>query len=130
MSEPTPQPVFVARSTFVTIIDGKRTTIRKDKTRVSADHELVSRYPGKFRAADENLAFAVVTRDVTPNPTPEPGPDAKAVRAWATENGIDVPKRGKISDAVVEAYTAAHATPEPAPEQTPEPGDNAEAQES
>lgn len=111
MPEPTAQPVYVARKTFVTLIDGKRVTVHKDKTRVSADHELVARYPGKFRQADDGLAFGVVTRDDKPEPTPEPeptGPDSKAVRAWAAENGIDVPKRGKIADAVVEAYTAAH----------------------
>lgn len=112
MSEPTAQPVFVARKTFVTTVDGKRTTIHKDRTRVSADHELVSLYPNHFRAAASGLAFAVVTRDEKPEPEPEPeptGPDSKAVRAWAAENGIDVPKRGKIADAVVEQYTAAQA---------------------
>lgn len=124
MSEPTPQPVFVARKTFVASIDGRRTTVRKDKTRVSADHELVSRYPDMFRQAADGLAFGVVTRDDKPEPTPEPEPesiDSKAVRAWAAENGIDVPKRGKIADAVVEAYTKAHAAPEPTPEPEPEP---------
>lgn len=107
MPEPTPQPVFVARKTFVTLIDGRRVTVHKDKTRVSADHELVARYPGKFRQADDGLAFGVVTRDEKSAPEAT-GPDSKAVRAWAAENGIDVPKRGKIADAVVEAYTAAH----------------------
>lgn len=107
MPEPTAQPVYVARKTFVTLIDGKRVTVHKDKTRVSADHELVARYPGKFRQADDGLAFGVVTRDDKPEPV-ETGPDTKAVRAWAVEQGIDVPKRGKIADAVVEAYTAAH----------------------
>jgi hypothetical protein len=124
MSEPTPQPVYVARKTFITVVDGQRITVRKDKTRVAADHELVTRHPDLFRQAGDGLAFAVVTRDDTPEPTPEPGPDAKAVRAWAAENDIEVPKRGKISDAVVEAYTKAHEAP------TPEPGPDAEAQES
>ncbi|MEW2300273.1 histone-like nucleoid-structuring protein Lsr2 [Streptomyces sp. NPDC006655] len=34
-------------------------------------------------------------------------PDPKAVRAWAAENGVDVPARGKIPDAVYEQYAAA-----------------------
>jgi hypothetical protein len=131
MTEPTPQPVFVARKTFMTSIDGKRITVRKDKTRVAADHELVTRHPDLFRQAGDGLAFGVVTREDKPAPTPEPAPvDAKAVRAWATENGIDVPKRGKIADAVVEAYAVAHATPEPTPQPAPEPAPDAEAQES
>lgn len=41
-------------------------------------------------------------------PTTDSAPDAKAVRAWAAENGIDVPKRGKVSDDVIEQYTKAH----------------------
>lgn len=104
--EPTAQPVFVARSTFVTMVDGKRVTVHKNKTRVSADHELVARYPDSFRQADEGLRFDVVTRE--DEPAPASGPDTKAVRAWAAEQGIEVPKRGRIADAVVEAYTAAH----------------------
>lgn len=35
------------------------------------------------------------------------GVDAKAVRAWAAENGITVPSRGRIPNAVVEQYRAA-----------------------
>ncbi len=32
----------------------------------------------------------------------------KAIRSWANANGYDVSPRGKISDAVSEAYEAAH----------------------
>lgn len=105
MPEPTPQPVYVARKTFVTMFDGRRIVVRKDKTRVAADHALVKRAPELFRPADDNLSFGVVTRD---EPAPVPTVDTKAVRAWAAEQGIEVPKRGKIADAVVEAYTKAH----------------------
>ncbi len=35
--------------------------------------------------------------------------DTAAIRAWATENGIAVSKRGRISAAVVAQYEAAHA---------------------
>ena len=34
--------------------------------------------------------------------------DPKVVRAWAVENGHDVPSRGRIPRAIVEAYNAAH----------------------
>ena len=30
------------------------------------------------------------------------------IRAWARENGMDVPERGRVSAAVREAYAAAH----------------------
>lgn len=36
------------------------------------------------------------------------GPDAKAVRLWAVENGIQVNTRGRIQAEVVEKYEAAH----------------------
>lgn len=36
------------------------------------------------------------------------GPDAKAVRQWAVENGIQVNTRGRIQAEVVEKYEAAH----------------------
>lgn len=36
------------------------------------------------------------------------GPSAKDVRAWARENGHDVPERGRIPEAVRQAYDAAH----------------------
>lgn len=36
------------------------------------------------------------------------GPDAKAVRMWAVENGMVVNTRGRIQAEVVEKYEAAH----------------------
>jgi hypothetical protein len=36
------------------------------------------------------------------------GPDAKAVRQWAAENGIQVNTRGRIQADIVEKYEAAH----------------------
>ncbi|SEJ39119.1 histone-like nucleoid-structuring protein Lsr2 [Demequina mangrovi] len=35
------------------------------------------------------------------------GPDAAAIRAWAKDNGVDVPERGRIPAKVREAYDAA-----------------------
>ena len=36
------------------------------------------------------------------------GPDAKAVRMWAADNGIQVNTRGRIQAEVMEKYEAAH----------------------
>jgi hypothetical protein len=36
------------------------------------------------------------------------GPAASEIRAWARENGWDVPERGRVSADVREAYSAAH----------------------
>lgn len=37
----------------------------------------------------------------------EPKPKAADVRAWAKEQGLDVPAKGKLPDELVEAYRAA-----------------------
>lgn len=34
--------------------------------------------------------------------------DAKLVRAWAVEQGLDIPSRGRIPSELVEQYKAAH----------------------
>jgi hypothetical protein len=36
------------------------------------------------------------------------GPDRQAVRAWATEHGLEVSSRGRISKQVLDAYQQAH----------------------
>lgn len=36
------------------------------------------------------------------------GPSAADIRAWARENGYEVPERGRVSAEVREAYAAAH----------------------
>ncbi|WP_394289209.1 Lsr2 family protein [Microbacterium sp.] len=36
------------------------------------------------------------------------GPSAADIRAWARENGFDVPDRGRVSAEVRDAYAAAH----------------------
>jgi hypothetical protein len=36
------------------------------------------------------------------------GPTAAEIRAWARDNGHDVPERGRVSADVREAYAAAH----------------------
>jgi hypothetical protein len=36
------------------------------------------------------------------------GEDRAAVRAWARENGHEIPDRGRIPTSVLEAYSSAH----------------------
>lgn len=40
------------------------------------------------------------------------GPSAAQVRAWAKDNGVDVPAKGKLPEAVVSAYKQAQAEAE------------------
>lgn len=56
--------------------------------------------------------------DDTPEPvevTPEPSepqeddkPEAKVVRAWAVENNVEVPAKGRVPETVYEQYAEAH----------------------
>ena len=39
---------------------------------------------------------------------PTAGPSASEIRAWARENGWEVPERGRVAAEVREAYAAAH----------------------
>jgi Lsr2 len=54
------------------------------------------------------------TPENTAEPAPEPPakpssePSPQDVRAWAAEQGIKVPARGRLSDEVVQAYLRAH----------------------
>ena len=41
-------------------------------------------------------------------PSAAGGTSAAEIRAWARENGWDVPERGRVSAEVREAYTSAH----------------------
>lgn len=36
------------------------------------------------------------------------GPSPKEIRAWAVENGHDVPERGRVPESIRQAYDAAH----------------------
>lgn len=39
-----------------------------------------------------------------PEPEPEDNPDMATIRAWAKEQGMDVADRGKLPQAVLDAY--------------------------
>lgn len=54
-------------------------------------------------------AGRLASRGRRPAPTRKAGPDLKAVRAWATENNVPVPDRGRIKKSVMDQYLAAQA---------------------
>jgi hypothetical protein len=64
----------------------------------------------KALAAYVAVARKVPARSVrgASGPTPNGDPSAKVIRAWARNNGHDVPLRGRIPAPAVEAYRAAH----------------------
>lgn len=61
--------------------------------------------------------FVTAARKVSPGPrkvsaaksgSNSGGPSAKDVRAWATEQKMDVNPFGRVSQSIIDAYTAAH----------------------
>ena len=91
---------------------------------LSAEHAEGLRHSlGAFIAAARRAAAGPAsTRTGGRRPGPPRTPQASAVRAWANQNGIPVPGRGRIPEAVLVQYTGAQQAPvaelapaEPAP---------------
>jgi len=86
---------------------------------LSAEHAEGLRHSlGAFIAAARRAAAGPAsTRTGGRRPGPPRTPQASAVRAWANQNGIPVPGRGRIPKAVLVQYTGAQQAPvaEPAP---------------
>ncbi|MFJ2719373.1 histone-like nucleoid-structuring protein Lsr2 [Streptomyces sp. NPDC087437] len=128
--------ILVATVSAAVIWDGRTVTLTAGKTTVRAGHALLDGRAHMFAplhvdfdvedagepeeepegAMVQTMRASIVTDDTEPGPAdtvqepepdPAPRPDAKTVRAWAGENGIDVPARGKIPDSVYEQYQAA-----------------------
>ncbi|UNZ22193.1 Lsr2 family protein [Streptomyces sp. 891-h] len=74
----------------------------------SESDEPQSRAAGLERADQERPPEAAVEPKPQKPEKPAAKVDAKAVRAWAAEQGLEVPARGKLPDSVVEAYQVAH----------------------
>lgn len=62
----------------------------------------------RFTEAGRKVASGARGRPAARTKSSHGGPDAKAVRMWAAENGIQVNTRGRIQADVVERYEAAH----------------------
>ncbi|PXY33558.1 hypothetical protein BAY59_10775 [Prauserella coralliicola] len=86
---------------------GSRVLIRKGE-RIAEGHRLLAAHPELFKPADAGLRFGVEDAREHPAQKREAPTDQGAVRAWAKANDIDVPARGRIPDAVIEQYKAAH----------------------
>lgn len=120
--------ILVATSSVLAEYDGRPLYIHKGVTTVREGHPLLDTFGGHFvpqtpmfewtdadKAAKERelAAEAEEPAEAEPVQVPDsPGTDTtpvpKDVRAWAAEQGIEVPARGKLPDAVVEQYQAAH----------------------
>jgi len=97
---------MAAQSAAVTM-DGIPRMIEAGRTLAHADHAIVAACPSLW----EPLRVHYSTEEPETPPVTEaqaPQPDAKQVRAWAAEQGLEVSPKGKIPAEVYEQYQAAH----------------------
>ncbi|MGZ0231117.1 Lsr2 family DNA-binding protein [Streptomyces sp. CPS1] len=109
--------ILVAKRTAALVWRGRQVIIKAGETFARAGHPILDVYGDEFEPVfvhfdvDDSGKSAPVEQRTTEPPKEEkqlaPQPDPKAVRAWAADNGIDVPPRGKLPDHVVAQYLAA-----------------------
>jgi hypothetical protein len=93
-----------ANETVFFALDGSEYEIDLNEGHANELREALARFTNAGRkVAGGSGRPAVRTRSSSSG-----GPDAKAVRLWAAENGIQVNTRGRIQADVVEKYEAAH----------------------
>ncbi|BBA99273.1 hypothetical protein RVR_5819 [Actinacidiphila reveromycinica] len=101
--------IYVARKTAALVFAGKTVFIEEGSTMAREGHPILE-------AAGEMFEPVFVHFEVDPDALPvkesqnaTAAPAAKDVRAWAKDNGVDVPARGAIPEDVMAQYAAAHA---------------------
>lgn len=99
--------ILMAAASAAITMDGIPHMVEAGRTLAHADHPIVTGSPSLWQPLRVHYSTAEPEAPVEPEPAPQP--DAKAVRAWAAEQGIEVPPRGKLPADVVERYQAATA---------------------
>lgn len=97
--------ILVARETAMFVYEGERVYIHEGVTRVREGHPMLEGREHLFKPIDVHWEIETAR---SPEPVPQDPPTASVVRSWALEQGLDVPERGRLPEAVVEAYTEAH----------------------
>jgi hypothetical protein len=106
--------IFVAKGGAVLVLGDKRIVLQQGQT-VREGHPILAGREQLFEPFTVDYEVEDAQKSEAPPKAPEvkkqdapKEPDAKAVRAWAAENGVEVPARGKLPAEVVEQYVAAH----------------------
>ncbi|QDG88097.1 Lsr2 family protein [Pseudarthrobacter sp. NIBRBAC000502770] len=92
-----------ARETISFALDGNEYEIDLNEGHANELREALSRFTNAGRKVSGGRG-----RPAARTKSPQTGPDAKAVRLWAAEHGIQVNTRGRIQAEVMEKYEAAH----------------------
>jgi hypothetical protein len=92
-----------AKETISFALDGSENEIDLNEGHASELREALARFTSAGRKVSGGRG-----RPAARAKSSQGGPDARAVRMWAAENGISVNTRGRIQAEVVEKYEAAH----------------------
>lgn len=92
-----------AKETISFALDGSEYEIDLNEGHANELREALTRFTNAGRKVSGGRG-----RPAARTKSSQGGPDAKAVRMWAAENGIPVNTRGRIQAEVVEKYEAAH----------------------
>lgn len=85
-------------------LDGKEYAIDLSSKNASALRDAFALYVAHARPVGSRTG----RRSASARSAATDGPAASEIRAWARENGFDVPERGRVSAEVRQAYAAAH----------------------
>lgn len=103
------QEVLVAATTTTFRHGDRRVYLVEGQTLVRSDDPVVKGREAMFRPLNLGyLGGPVEQATAAPGEKRDLGLEAKAVRAWAAKEGIEVPARGKLPADLVEQYRAAH----------------------
>jgi hypothetical protein len=86
-------------------LDGKEYAIDLNSEHAAALRDALAPYVAHGRPVSGGRARRASTGTTRAATT---GTPASEIRAWARDNGFDVPERGRVSAEVREAYSAAH----------------------
>lgn len=93
------------------IAEGKGETVTYSLDGTTYEIDLTSKEADKFRGVFQDyiaVARKVGRKTGTAGKRSQVTSDAKDVRAWANQNGMQVPERGRIPAEIREKYDAAH----------------------
>lgn len=97
-----------AAETVAFSLDGVDYEIDLNEGNAAALREALARYVGAGRRVAGRKTGGGRRRGQRVAAGGDAGPSAADIRAWARQNGWDVPERGRVSAEVREAYAAAH----------------------
>lgn len=98
--------IYVATDSAVLFAAGQQFVVHRNSTRVRAGHPVLARNAHLFKPLDVDYDVEQTTATPGEKRSVAKTLDLAAVRAWAKDNDIDVPSRGRVPDSVIEQYQA------------------------